>query len=81
MSKKEKKLYMHYGKKWDVYVYHKINICEQDTENIIKCHEKLYHHNCIALKRETRKFKLFICSYQKEIFKRFKINRNINNSL
>lgn len=59
MSKKEKKLYMHYGKKWDVYVYHKINICEQDSENIIKCHEKLCHHNCVALKRETRRFKLF----------------------
>ena len=59
MSKKEKKLYMHYGKKWDVYVYYKINICKHDTENIIKCHEKLCHHNCVVLKRETRKIKIF----------------------
>ena len=59
MSKKEKKLYMQHGKKWDVYVFYKITISEHDTENIIKCHEKLCHYNCVALKRITRKFRFF----------------------
>lgn len=59
MSKKEKQLYLHFGKKWDVYVFHKITLSEQDSENIIKCHELLCKKNCVALKRETKRIKFF----------------------
>ena len=59
MTKKEKKLYLVYGREWDVIVKYKIVIASLDTLNIIKCNEKMCDLNCVMLKRVTRKIKLF----------------------
>ena len=58
-NKKEIKLHVMYGKKWDVIVKHVITISSQDSENIIKCNEKLIEFNAVCLKRITRKIKVF----------------------
>lgn len=59
MTKKEKKLYFQHGRKWDVRVFYKITICNRDVENIFKCSDFLVDHNCLALKRVTRRIKVF----------------------
>lgn len=59
MTKKEIKLNVMYGKKWDVIIKHVITISVQDSENIIKCNEKLIEYNAVCLKRITRKIKVF----------------------
>ena len=59
MSKKEKVLYMNYGKKWDVVVKHKIFLCESDRENLYKCMDYLFDHDFVLLKRVTKRFRLF----------------------
>ena len=59
MTKKEIKLNLMYGKKWDVIIKYKITISDHDTENILKCNEKMIDLNATLLKRETWKFRLF----------------------
>lgn len=59
MSKKEKVLYMCYGKKWDVIVKHKIFICDDDHENLYRCMDYLYDNDLIGLKRITKRFRIF----------------------
>ena len=61
MSKKEKVLYMNYGKKWDVIVKHKIFICYDDRENLYRCMDYLYDNELICLKRISKRFKLIGC--------------------
>ena len=58
-NKKLKQLYTVYGKRWDVKVVYKITICTHDTENILKCNEKLIDKNLVCMKRITKKMKLF----------------------
>lgn len=58
-NKKLKQLYTVYGKRWDVKVVYKITICAHDTENIMKCNEKLIDKNLVCMKRITKKMKLF----------------------
>ena len=59
MYKKEKKLYINHGKKWDVYIKYLITYSSHDGMNIIKCCEKSIKYNCVILKRESRRIKLF----------------------
>lgn len=59
MSKKEKVLYMNYGRKWDVIIKYHITYSSHDGMNIIKCCEVACDKKCFILKRITRKFKLF----------------------
>lgn len=58
-NKKLKQLYTVYGKRWDVKVIYKITLCNHDTENILKCNEKLIDKNLVCMKRITKKIKLF----------------------
>lgn len=57
--KKELKLYTLHGKKWNVQVTHKITLSNNDTENILKCNEKLCDKNLVCIKRVTKRIKLF----------------------
>lgn len=57
--KKLKQLYTVYGKRWDVQVVYKITISDHDTENILKCNEKLIDKGLICMKRITKKIKIF----------------------
>lgn len=56
-NKKVKQLYMIYGKRYDVKVVYKITICDHDTENILKCNEKLIDKNLVCMKRITKKMR------------------------
>ena len=59
LTKKEKQLYMQYGKKWDIEIHHYITISGSDSENILKVHGKVIEdHGLVILKRITRRFTL-----------------------
>ena len=62
MTKKEKKLYYNFGKKWDVEVKHVITLSDDDTENLFKYTDILFEkveYEFVILKRITRKLRIF----------------------
>lgn len=65
LTKKEKVLYMVHGKRWDIFVYHNINISRYgsgssaDTDNILKVHTKMIDLDLTIFKRITKRIKIF----------------------
>ena len=59
LTKKEIKLYMMYGKKWDIVIKHYITVSSHDTENILKVHSKSIDSGLVVLKRVTKRIKVF----------------------
>ena len=59
ITKKEKALLYFHGYQYDVVVRHYITISYNDTENILKVHDKMLDHCTFVLKRVTRRIKLF----------------------
>ena len=55
----EKRLFLTYGKRWNIIVKHKIVIAHHDSVNVIRCNEYMMNHNCIVIKRITRRFRIF----------------------
>lgn len=59
MTKKEKALYLVHGKRYEVVIKYYITFSSNDTENVIKCNEKILNHCNVIMQRNTKKFKLF----------------------
>lgn len=57
--RKETKLYLQHGYKWDIYIKYYITISESDTENILKIHGKSVDSGLVVLKRITKRIKIF----------------------
>ena len=57
--RKETKLYLQHGYKWDIYIKYYITISESDTENILKVNDKVIDNDLTVLKRETKIIKIF----------------------
>ena len=59
LTKKEIKLYIKYGKKWDIVIKHYITVSSHDTENILKVHSKSIDSGLVLFKRVTKRIKVF----------------------
>lgn len=55
--RKEIKLYLQHGYKWDIYIKYYITYSNNDTENILKVNDKVICNNLTIIKRVTKRIK------------------------
>ena len=62
MTKKEKYLYLNHGRRYDLIIHYYITHSYNDTENVLKCNEKMLEEVDVIILRKVKRFK-FIKGY------------------
>ena len=57
MSKKEKYLYLVHGKRYDLIIKYYVTFSKTDTQNVLKCNEKMLEESDVIMSRTTKRFK------------------------